>query len=182
MKKLPKISNIKTIAKTKLFEVQKLDIEFSNGEIREYERLTPHKGSAVLVIAIEKDYVYLVNEYCGATEIYERNFPKGKVDKGETPEEAAVRELQEEIGLKPNNIKFIRTVYSSTGYMASPMHIFIAQDLIPSVLEGDEPEPLEIIKYPLNRLENLLGDKNFNESKNLVALNDLIRFLKTNSK
>ncbi|VEI48947.1 adenosine nucleotide hydrolase NudE [Actinobacillus equuli] len=50
------------------------------------------------------------------------------------------------------------------------MHVFIAQDLYPSKLEGDEPEPLEVVRVPLAKIDELLADPNFAESRNLAAL------------
>lgn len=58
------------------------------------------------------------------------------------------------------------------------MHLFVAEDLYPSKLQGDEPEPLEIVYYPLNQIDALLANPEFAESRNLSALFLLREYLK----
>ncbi|MCK3654731.1 ADP compounds hydrolase NudE [Pasteurellaceae bacterium Macca] len=174
---LPKILSVTTLAKTRIFEVQGVDLQFSNGELRTYERLTPQRRSSVMVLPLHQDNLILIREYAVASERYELTFPKGIVDVGEAPIESANRELQEEIGFGAKRLTPLRPLYSSPSHMYGLMHLFIAEDLYPSQLEGDEPEPLEIVYYPLNKIEELLGDPNFAESRNLSALFLLREFL-----
>ncbi|MBV6541487.1 ADP compounds hydrolase NudE [Ursidibacter arcticus] len=176
-KQVPEILSISTIAKTRIFEVQSVDLRFSNGQERTYERLTPQRRSSVMVLPIHNDHLILVREYAVGPERYELTFPKGIVDNGEEPIVSANRELQEEIGFGANRISPLRTLYSGPSHMYGLMHVFVAQDLYPSRLEGDEPEPLEIIHYPLADIDKLLADPNFAEARNLSALFLLKEFL-----
>ena len=166
----PKILSSSVVAKSKIFEIQAVDLEFSNGEQRTFERFTPSKRSAVLVMALQQDQLLLINEYAVGTERYELGFAKGLMDPGETPEQSANRELQEEIGFKAGKLTLLRTVITSPSFMHNPMHIFLAEELTPSCLPGDEPEPLEVVAYPLQQLDNLLLQNDFCESRNLTAL------------
>lgn len=176
-KQLPEILNISTLAKTKIFEVQAVDLRFSNGEERTYERLTPQRRSSVMIIPIYNDQLIFIKEYAVGSERYELTFPKGLVDHGEQPIESANRELQEEIGFGAKNLQPLRSLYSGPSHMYGLLHLFIAQDLYPAKLTGDEPEPLEIIYYPLADIDKLLADPNFSESRNLSALFLLKEFL-----
>ncbi|WP_373777427.1 ADP compounds hydrolase NudE [Glaesserella sp.] len=178
-KTAPEILSISTIAKTRIFEVQSVDLRFSNGEQRTYERLTPQRRSSVMVIPIHHNQLIFVKEYAVGPERYELTFPKGIVDAGEQPVESANRELQEEIGFAARCIEPLRSLYSGPSHMYGLMHIFVAQDLYPSQLEGDEPEPLEIVYYPLDKIDELLSDPNFAESRNLSALFLLKNHLKS---
>lgn len=167
---LPQILDVKTVAKTRIFEVQSVDLRFSNGEERIYERLTPQRRSSVMIIPIYQDNLVLVKEYAVGSERYELTFPKGSVDVGELPQESANRELQEEIGFGAKSLTLLRSLYSSPSHMYGLMHVFVAQDLYPSWLEGDEPEPLQLVYYPLNQIDTLLQDPTFAESRNLAGL------------
>lgn len=178
-KQLPEILNVKTLAKTRIFEVQAVDLRFSNGEERTYERLKPQGRSAVLVMPIQNNELIFIKEYAVGPERYELSFPKGIVDAGEEPIESANRELQEEIGFGARKIHFLRSLYSGPSHMYGLMHVFVAEDLYPSQLEGDEPEPLEIVRYPLDKIDELLADSTFAESRNLSALFMLREFLKS---
>lgn len=166
----PEILSISSLAKTRIFEIEAVELQFSNGEHRTYERFKPSSRAAVMVLPIEDEHLFLVKEYAVGTERYELGFPKGLMDLGETPEQSAVRELKEEIGLGAKKLKHLRTLITSPSYMNNPMYIFIAQDLYPCQLIGDEPEPLQLVKIPLSEIETLLQDPNFNEARNLTAL------------
>ena len=50
------------------------------------------------------------------------------------------------------------------------MNIVVAEDLYPESLEGDEPEPLPRVRWPLAHLMDLLEDPDFNEARNVSAL------------
>ena len=169
-KQLPEILSITTLARTHIFEVQGVDLRFSNGELRTYERLTPQRRSSVMVLPIHNNQLIFVKEYAVGPERYELTFPKGIVDAGEQPIESANRELQEEIGFAARRIEPQRSLYSGPSHMYGLMHVFVAQDLYPSHLEGDEPEPLEIVYYPLDKIDELLADPTFAEARNLSAL------------
>ena len=82
-KQLPEILNVKTIAKSRIFEVQAVDLRFSNGEERTYERLKPQGRSSVLVMPIQNNELIFIKEYAVGPERYELSFPKGIVDSGE---------------------------------------------------------------------------------------------------
>ena len=62
--------------------------------------------------------------------------------------------------------------------MGHKMHVLLGEDLYPNKLEGDEPEPLEIVRYHLSQLDTLLVSDEFNEARNLAALYSLRDFLK----
>ena len=56
------------------------------------------------------------------------------------------------------------------GYFSSRMDILLARDLYPEQRVGDEPEPLEVIPWPLNRIDELLARPDFTESRSISAL------------
>lgn len=176
--KLPDILDIRLVAKTTIFEVQQVDLRFSNGQKRTFERLTPARKPAVMVLPIENNELIMIQEYAVGSERYELGLVKGLIDKNEQPFHAANRELQEEIGMAARDIAPLRILYGSPSHMYSPMHTFIARDLYPSKLDGDEPEPLIQIRVPLNQLDDLINDSNFGDARVLSALMLLQRKLK----
>lgn len=175
---LPEILALRTAAKSRLFEIQAVDLRFTNGEERTFERFKPHDGASVMVAAIDGEDLLLVREYAVGTEQYELGFVKGGMDQGETPEQSANRELQEEIGFGARNIQLLRTFRMNPQIMQFRMHFLLAQDLYPSQLPGDEPEPLELQRYPLSQLDTLLQEADFAEARNLAALYILRDFLR----
>lgn len=170
-RKNPTILNIETIATTGVFNIEKMDIKFSNGERREYERLKPFGNGAVLVIPmLDDDTVLMIYEYSGGTNRYELALTKGKIDQDETPIEAANRELIEEVGYGANQLSFVKTITIAPGYQSNITHIVLAQDLYKSSAKGDEPEPLEVVKHKLSELETLVYHNDLTEARSIAAL------------
>ena len=171
MRKKPKILNIETLATTRVFNIERLDLEFSNGEKRQYEHLKPPGNGAVLVIPmLDDDTVVMIYEYSGGTDRYELALTKGKIDAGETPLEAANRELIEEIGYGSNKLTFLKTMTLAPGYQSNITHIILAQDLYEASAEGDEPEPLEMVEHKLSNLEDLVYFDDLTEARSIAAL------------
>lgn len=167
----PEILDARVVAKSRLFQIEALDLAFSNGEKRTYERMKPSGRNAVMVVPVtENGDLLLVREYAAGTERYELGFPKGLIDPGETPLEAANRELKEEIGFGANQWLPLKEVVLAPSYFSSKMTLMLAQDLYPEKLEGDEPEPLELVRWPVAQAEELLSHVDFGEARSITAL------------
>ncbi|MCC4862868.1 ADP compounds hydrolase NudE [Vibrio splendidus] len=177
----PEILAQQTVAQSKLFSIESLDLRFSNGVERTYERMKPSGRNAVMMVPItEQGDILLVREYAAGTERYELGFPKGLIDPGEQPNQAAVRELKEEIGFGANKLTPLKEVILAPSYFSSKMTLFIAEDLYPEKLEGDEPEPLDIVRWPLAQAEELLTHLDFCEARSITALLLSLRVLNNN--
>lgn len=170
-KTAPEILAQRAVAQSKLFTIEALDLRFSNGEQRTYERMKPSGRHAVMMVPITaQGDLLLVREYAAGTERYELGFPKGLIDAGESAEQAAVRELKEEIGMGADRLIPLKEVVLAPSYFSSRMTLFIAQDLYSDQLIGDEPEPLEVIRWPLAQAEELLTHLDFSEARSITAL------------
>tara|TARA_B100001057_G_scaffold453291_1_gene497996 strand:- start:1234 stop:1545 length:312 start_codon:yes stop_codon:yes gene_type:complete len=98
-------------------------------------------------------------------------FPKGKIDKHESMYEAANRELQEEIGYKANDVKFIKKIYLAPGYINHVTYIMFAQNLQTASLLGDEPEILEQIRVHKDKIKKFIETAEIIDSRVYAALN-----------
>ena len=171
MREKPICKQRTVIAKSRLFTVEEMHLEFSNGAKRVYERIKSHGHGAVLVVALTPgESLLLVREYAAGTDNYELAFPKGVIDKGETPIEAANRELREEIGFAAKELHWLRTMSLAPGYFGSRIEVVIALGLYHSPLPGDEPEPPEMVEWPLSAALELLEKPDFTEARSIAAL------------
>ncbi len=151
--------------------VEELDLEFSNGERRLYHRLVAGGHGAVVVVPmLDDDTVLLVREYAAGTLRYELGLVKGRIDAGETPEQAADRELKEEAGYGARRIDVLRALTLNPTYMSHQSWLVLARDLYPERLAGDEPEELEVVPWKLARLDELMLLDDFSEGRSLAAL------------
>jgi ADP-ribose diphosphatase len=175
---LPKINGQKQVAKSRLFTIEQLELTFSNGEERQYERMLGTGNGAVMIVPmLNADTILMVREYCAGTHSYELGFPKGLVDSGETPEQAANRELQEEISYGTNRLEHLSQVMMAPAFFNAKMEIFIASDLYSAQLEGDEPEPLDVVPWSIKEYKTLLQMPDFKEARSIAALMLLVDHL-----
>jgi len=171
MRDKPNILNKLTVAKTRLFHVEQLDLEFSNGTQVQFERLRSSSAGAVLVVPMQdNDTVLLINEYAAGVHRYELALPKGRIEHGEDMLVAANRELKEEIGFGARKLHHLKTVTLAPGYFGHETHIILAEDLYPEKLTGDEPEEIEVIPWPLNNIDELLSRQDCSEARSIAAL------------
>lgn len=179
MRKKPQILNSETLARTRCFHIEQLDLEFSNGATTRYERLRSSSRGAVLVVPmLDGETVLLIREYAAGVHRYELALPKGRIEENETPVEAANRELKEEVGYGARRLAHFTSVTIAPGYISHVTHIVLAQDLYAQREEGDEPEEIEVVPWKLKRLDELLKLDDCTEARSIAALymaRDLLR-------
>ncbi len=167
----PRILNQELIARTRLFRVEQVDLAFSNGIRRRYERvLGGDSGSVLIVPMLDAETVLLIREYAVGTHTYELGLPKGRVEANEDPLAAANREIREEVGYGAHRLRLIKDLTIAPGYVGHSTHIVLAQDLYPDKQEGDEPEPIEVLPWKLTRLNELVMRDDVTEARSIAAL------------
>lgn len=148
-----------------------LDLEFSNGERRRYERLKSGGHGSVIIAALPDPHtVLLIREYAAGTHRYELGLPKGRMDAGEDVLDAANRELKEEVGFGARKLTRLRAITLAPTYMSHEIHLVMAEDLYPERLPGDEPEELEVVPWRLDALDELMLLDDCSEGRSLAAL------------
>lgn len=171
MAKLPRIHARREQDPGKRFKIERLELEFSNGNKRTYERLRAHGLGAVIVVAMrDDDTVLLVNEYAAGLHHYELGLVKGRLEQGESVLEGAQRELMEEIGYGARDLLELTALSLAPGYMTHITHVVLARDLYPAKLQGDEPEELEVVPWQLSDLHSLVQRPDCTEGRSIAAL------------
>ncbi|WP_445621103.1 ADP compounds hydrolase NudE [Kushneria sp. Sum13] len=171
--KKPEIGRRRSIAQSRLFAVEALELEFSNGEQRTFERLTSNGqgAGAVMIVAMpDPDHVLLIQEYAVGIEDYALTLPKGVIDPGEDIITAANRELREECGYGAHVIEPLIELTLAPNYMTHRIHVVMATQLYEERLPGDEPEPLIVEKHAIEDIGALLTRGDFHEGRAIAAL------------
>ncbi|HMV38109.1 ADP compounds hydrolase NudE [Plasticicumulans sp.] len=171
MRPLPEILATETVARSRLFRVEKVDLRFANGVEVEFERVpSGGHGSVLIVPMLDADTCLLVREYAAGTHRYELGCPKGVVEAGEDPLAAANREIMEEVGHGARRLTLLRSATIAPGYFAHVTHLVLAEDLYPETRPGDEPEAIEVVPWRLSELDALLARPDFTEARSIAAL------------
>ncbi|MGB1236614.1 MAG: ADP compounds hydrolase NudE [Pseudomonadales bacterium] len=177
----PKVLKLEKTARSRLFQVEELELRFSNGELRTYERLASRGNGAVMIVPVDSEgNLLLIREYAGGIDDYTLSLPKGAVDQGEDFLQAADRELKEEVGFGARQLDFLKEMTTAPNYMGHKLQAIIARDLYPCSLPGDEPEPLEVVKWPLQDIDNLALHPEFTEGRAIAALYMARHFISEN--
>ncbi|EIC27992.1 MULTISPECIES: ADP compounds hydrolase NudE [Methylomicrobium] len=176
----PTILNKTTVAQSRLFHIEAIEIRFSNGVQRSFERLTRGRpGGAVLIVPmLDDDTVLLVREYSAGVHRYELGLPKGKTDPGESFLEAANRELKEEVGFGAHRLHHLSSFSLAPSYLEHMTEIILAEDLYEEKLPGDEPEELEVVPWKLSEINALLATGECTEARSIAALFMALEYLK----
>lgn len=167
----PRILAQRAARDSRFLHVEEVDLAFSNGARRTFERLTASGQGAVFIVAMrDPETVLLVREYGVGLDRYELGLPKGRIDPGETALEAANRELQEEAGFGARKLTPLITLSLLPAYMTHKAQVILAEDLYPNSLPGDEPEPLEVVPWKLSELPALIARDDVSEGRSIAAL------------
>jgi len=166
---MEKILNSKDLYKGRKFTVKELEIELEPGRVVKWEVVDKGGNSVAMVPVDGNGNVYLVEEYFGATNERTLCLPKGMVDPGETDEAAALRELQEEIGMK-GKLKKLVTMSVSPGYLTQKTILFLATDLVPSQLDKDEQQYLEVTKLHMTQAIEMIRQGKITEARTIGGI------------
>lgn len=148
---MQKIVNSKLIYKGKILELYLNKVLLQDGTIVNRE-IIKHK-SAVAIIALDDDFIYLVKQFRNGIDDFTLEIPAGLLEDNEQPQEAAIRELQEEIGYYPNSLTHLFSLPTSPGFCTEIVHFFLAKDLEFLPLKPDDDEFIEITKVKLSSID-----------------------------
>jgi ADP-ribose diphosphatase len=129
-----------------------------------------HCGDGVLVVPLTGDgHVLLAVEHSAARNREMLGLVGGSVEEGRPLEETANRELQEELGWRATRIDYLGELHPFK-YLTSRQFVFLARDLVPSKLEGDELYPVVQRKVPLKTFETLSASGELFDATTIAAL------------
>jgi 8-oxo-dGTP pyrophosphatase MutT (NUDIX family) len=150
---------------------------FCHADGEEVSREIVRSRGAVGVVAEDGEHVWLVRQPREAVDQPDLlEIPAGRLDvDGEEPLAAAQRELAEEIGRGARSWQPILSYYASAGLTDERVHLFHASDLHPAHAHSEEHERIEIVRWPLVKLEGAI--EQCADAKTLIGLLWLARRL-----
>ncbi len=119
----------------------------------------------VIVIAERNDKFLMVKQWRHGENALSVEFPGGVIDKGESPETAAKRELEEETGCKAGKLTKLGSVNPNPALFSNHTHVFLAEDLVSTGKQHlDEDEFINYIEIPKEEVLQGMGTEQFSHA------------------
>lgn len=129
-----------------------------------------HPGAVCVLPVTEDGDVIFVNQFRYAFNKVTLEVPAGKLEIGEEPVTAALRELSEETGLTAKNIVHLGDMYTTPALIDEVIHMYIATDLIEGEQHLDDGEFINVVKMPLAEAIEMVMNNEIKDSKTQTVL------------
>ena len=132
--------------------------------------IVEHSGAVVVIAQPAPDEIVLVRQHRHAIESDTWEVCAGGIDPGETPEQAAIRELREETGFRARTVRRLWSAYSAPGFCTELLHFFHTDNYEIGEPEPEGDEEIEIATFPLERVREMIERDELRDAKTQVAV------------
>ncbi|MGN0777084.1 MAG: NUDIX hydrolase [Candidatus Ventricola sp.] len=159
-----------TIYEGRILHVEKWQVTCPNGRPAPRE-IVVHKGAAAVVPVFEDGTTLLVRQHRVSVDRVTLEIPAGKLDHaGEDPLDCAVRELEEETGLRAQKMTLLTSVLTTPGFCTEQIGIYLAQGLSQGKTHPDEDEFLDLVRMPLEEAVDRVMRGELRDGKTICGL------------
>lgn len=152
------------IVDVRMDKVKLLDDTVTNREVVE------HPGGVAVFAIDEEDRVVMVRQYRYPVGEVTLELPAGKLEPGEDPRDSALRELEEETGIRPGRVTYMGLSYSSPGIFTERIHLYLAQDLMQGQSHPDVGEFVDVVRLPLSELLQMIQENQLPDAKSALGI------------
>ncbi len=161
------------VFKSRVFAVEVTRQRFPNG--REHEITVVRHGPSVVLLPIASDgRVILIRQFRASVDRELWEVPAGGLHAGETPEDAAARECEEEIRLVPRKLERIRGLYPAPGFCDEELIFFRVSQLEPpppdSTRRPDDDEDIYVQPFTVAEARAMVATSEIVDLKTAYAL------------
>lgn len=144
-------------------------LTFADGHRGDYEIVT-HPGAAAVVAIDTEGYVHLVQQERWAVGCALLEVPAGKRDDGEDLRQCALRELEEEVGQRADNLLSLGEVFTTPGFCDERIALYLAESLTATAQRLDAHEHLDVVRMPFADAVALAINGTIRDAKSVIAL------------
>lgn len=152
----------------KLLKIRVDEVLLPNGKHSKRE-IVEHRG-AVAIVAMVGGRVVLERQYRHAAGKVMLEIPAGGLEEGETPDAAAVRELEEETGFVAGKMEKLAHFYVAVGYSTEIIWLYFATDLKKKRARQEEDEFIETITLPFEEAMKMVSSNRIEDAKTIIGL------------
>jgi ADP-ribose pyrophosphatase len=129
-----------------------------------------HSGAVVVIAMPSPTEMVLVQQYRHPLERQTWEVCAGGIDPGETPQDAALRELREETGFRARSIRRLWSAYSAPGFCSELLHFFVTDDWELGATDFDAGEDITIATFPIERLREMIERDELPDAKTQISV------------
>jgi ADP-ribose pyrophosphatase len=137
--------------------------------IKTTREVVEHVDCVVILPIDSQGNILLVRQFRHAVDKELLELPAGSIDPGETPEEAATRELREETGFKPGKLDELGGFYAAPGYCMEYLHFFRATQLEKSPLTAEDTDEIEVVPVSPTDVPGLITSGKICDAKTIAG-------------
>jgi ADP-ribose pyrophosphatase len=163
-----KLIGTTVVYRGRAFDVCCDEVRLPDGKVSRLD-IVKHRGAVTLLPVDQSGRIWFVRQYRHAAQQTLLELPAGGLEAGEAPELAARRELREEIGFSAGEITKIGEFFLAPGYSTEKLHIFMATDLRPDPLPGDEDEFLSAVVLTAEETLQAVSEGEIRDAKTLAT-------------
>ena len=179
MKKLKeKTINSEKVFDGDLLKVHRDEVLLPNGRTSFREWIN-HPGAVCCIPILPDGKIAMILQYRYSVKQEMLELPAGKLDKGETLENCAIRELEEEIGYRANKLTFLTNIHPAIGFANENMWLYLAEDLEKTEPILDNDEFIELIPKKLEDAIDMVWSGEITDVKTIIGLLWAQRIFKT---
>ncbi len=167
----------KTVYEGKVINLKLIENELEDGSVALRE-LVEHPGGVCVISIDDEKNVLMVKQYRVPFGRVLLEAPAGKLDKNEDILEAAKREFMEETGYVAEKYTYMGEFYPTVGFLNEKIHIYIAENLKKAQQNLDDDEFLDVEKYNIDVLYEMVLKNEIKDSKTVIAVMLLKNYLK----
>lgn len=164
----------KTLNSQRLYEGKILNLRkdkvLVKGDVESYREIVEHNGGVTMAAVTEQGKIVLVRQFRYAAGKAVLEAPAGKIEKGEDPYIAAVRELKEETGYTADSIVLLSSFYTSIGYSTEVIYLYLATGLTPGETAFDDNEAIDIVEIDLAEARWMVLSGEIEDAKTIAAI------------
>ena len=159
-----------TVFKGILIDVSHMQVTLPNGKTAARE-IVHHKGAAAVIPVDDEGNVYMVRQHRVVMDLMTLEIPAGKLDcVGEATYDCAVRELEEETGLRAEKFELLTDVVTTPGFCTEHIGLYLATGLSQHADHPDQDEFLHVVKMPLKEAVDRVMSGEFRDAKTALGL------------
>jgi ADP-ribose pyrophosphatase len=140
------------------------------GEVTYVREVVRHPGGAGVVAYFDDGTTALVRQYRHPARGYVLEIPAGKLDPGERPRQTAARELEEELGVVAARLEPLSEFYTTPGFCAERLWVFLATDLRETARRHEEDEIIEVVRVPFAAALGMIASGEIDDAKTIIGL------------